>query len=69
MWIDTYCAIKTANLNAVFVCHINEPGEHPELKLYFNGGPLAAKSTNIQPYNADQLPDALVRWRQLAESA
>src|ERR1043166_9731053 len=27
MWIDTYCAIKTKNLNAVFVCYIKAPGE------------------------------------------
>jgi hypothetical protein len=69
MWIDTYCAIKTTNLNAVFVCYIKAPGHDPEFRLYIDGGPLAAKSTEIQCYNADQLSDALTRWQQLAGQA
>jgi hypothetical protein len=69
MWIDTYCAIKTKNLNAVLVCYIQSPGDEPKFHLYIDGGPLAAKSRKTNSYNADQLGDALVEWRRVAELA
>jgi hypothetical protein len=69
MWIDTYCAIKTPNLNAVFVCYVRSPGDDPEFRLYLNAGSLSEKSGISQSYNADQLTDALTEWRHLAERA
>ena len=69
MWIDTYCAIKTKNLNAVFVCYVKAPGDAPKFHLFIDGGPLATKSINTRSYDVDQLTDALAEWRQLADLA
>jgi hypothetical protein len=62
MWIDTYSAIKTARVNAVFGCYIRKPGDEPEFRLSID------KKT-IRSYNADQLPDALSEWRSIARDA
>jgi hypothetical protein len=59
MWIDTYSAIKTSNINAVFVCYIRQLGEDPEFQLHIDG-------IRTQSYNADRLGDALSEWRKIA---
>lgn len=66
MWIDSYCAIKTKNLNAVFVCYVQSPGDEAEFHLFIDGGPLAAKSKKSKSYTAGKLTDALAEWRRLA---
>jgi hypothetical protein len=62
VWIDTYSAIKTPAINAVFVCHIKQPGDGPEFQLRING-------IHHRSYNADQLTDALSEWRSTAARA
>jgi hypothetical protein len=62
MWIDTYCAIKTSNVNAVLVCYIKHPGDDPEFQLHIDG-------IRTQSYNADRLQDALHEWRAVADRA
>ena len=62
MWIDTYSAIKTPKINAVFVCYIKQPGEDPEFQLHIDG-------ICTQSYNADRLGDALTEWRNIAMRA
>jgi hypothetical protein len=59
LWIDTYCAIKTSAVNAIFVCHVRQPGDDPEFQLLIDG-------TRVYSYNADQLTDALNEWRAIA---
>jgi hypothetical protein len=54
-WIDTYCAIKTSAMNAVFVCYVKMPGDEPEFELQVN-------DTRVRSYNADQLDEALEDW-------
>ena len=61
-WIDSYSAIKTAVVNAVFVCYVKSPGDEPDFQLQV-GGTLAGS------YNADQLSEALVEWRAIAARA
>jgi len=61
-WVDTYSAIKTPNINAVFVCYIARPGADPEFQLHVNGVP-------VQYYNADRLGDALNEWRAISARA
>jgi len=60
VWINTYSAIKTPAINAVFVCYIKKPGDDPEFQLEINGSP-----TNS--YNADRLTEALIEWQAIAE--
>jgi hypothetical protein len=62
LWIDTYSAIKTTAINAVFVCHIKQPGDDPEFQLRING-------TRAQSYNADGLTDALGEWHAITSRA
>ncbi len=62
MWIDTYSAIKTQKINAVFVCYIKQPGNDPEFQLHIDG--VQKKS-----YNASDLPDALLEWKNIASQA
>jgi hypothetical protein len=62
MWVDTYSAIKTPAVNAVFVCYIKRPGEDPEFQLHLDG-------VCTESYNADRLPDGLNEWRALAARA
>ena len=59
MWIDTYSAIKTSEINAVFGCYVRRPGDEPEFRLQIDGD-------RIRTYNADQLPEALNEWRSIA---
>jgi hypothetical protein len=59
MWIDTYCAIKTSAVNAVFVCYVKMPGDEPEFELQVD-------DTRVRSYNADQLDDALKEWSSVA---
>jgi hypothetical protein len=62
MWIDSYTAIKTRKMNAVFVCYVRQPGDHPYFELQFNG--KAEKR-----YTPADLEDALVAWRDVASRA
>jgi hypothetical protein len=62
VWIDSYSAIKTPVINAVFVCYIRRPGDDPEFQLYLN-------RVYVRSYNADQLTDALGEWRAVAARA
>jgi hypothetical protein len=62
MWIDTYSAIKTSRVNAVFGCYIRQPGDEPEFRLYLEGN-------SIRSFNADDLSDALDKWRLIARDA
>jgi len=62
MWIDTYSAIKTSSVNAIFVCYIKRPSEDPYFELQLDG-------VCTQSYNADHLADALSDWRTVAAQA
>ncbi len=62
LWIDSYSAIKTPAVNAVFVCHIKQPGDEPEFQLRVDG-------KHVRSYNADQLSDALSQWGIVAAQA
>ncbi|SFS85170.1 hypothetical protein [Brevundimonas viscosa] len=62
MWVDTYTAIKTAKVNAVFVCYISRPGDEAFFELHLNGETAAR-------YGPDDLPAALDRWQALAAEA
>jgi hypothetical protein len=61
-WIDTYCAIKTPAVNAIFVCYVTMPGEEPEFELQVD-------DTRVRSYNADQLDCAREEWSAIAERA
>jgi hypothetical protein len=61
-WIDTYCAIKTSAMNAVFVCYVKMPGDEPKFELQVG-------KTRVRSYNSDQLDTALKEWRAIAERA
>jgi hypothetical protein len=61
-WIDTYCAIKTSNVNAEFVCHVKMPGDEPEFELQVG-------KTRVRSYDSDQLDSALKEWSAIAERA
>jgi hypothetical protein len=54
-WIDTYCAIKTPAMNALFGCHVKSPGDEPAFELHLDG-------TLIASYSADRLDEALEDW-------
>lgn len=59
MWIDSYSGIKTDRLNAIFVCYVKRPGDDPEFQLQVDGVVEAR-------FGADELPNALSRWKELA---
>ena len=59
MWIDSYTAIKTKKLNAVFVCYVRQPGDHPSFELQVAG-------TVERRYTPADLDDALTRWREIS---
>ena len=61
-WVDAYSAIKTARLNAVFVCYIERPGDDP----YFN---LVLDGSVERRYGPTELGAALERWREVASVA
>jgi len=54
-WIDTYCAIKTPKMKAMFVCRVKSPGDEPEFELH--------KGTLIASYDADRLDEAFADWK------
>ena len=62
MWIDSYSAIKTSSINAIFVCYVKRPGDEPEFQLRVKDGPS-------ESFNADQLEDALQKWKQISATA
>jgi len=62
MWVDTYSRIKTARMDASFICYIKRAGEDPEFQLRVDGN-------TVRSYNADGLTDALSEWRTTAARA
>jgi hypothetical protein len=62
MWVDSYSAIKTAKLNAIFVCYIPRPGDLPYFELRVNG-------EDERRYGPSDLAEALLRWREIAAAA
>jgi hypothetical protein len=62
LWIDTYSGIKTAYINAVFLCYVREPGDEPDFQLRVD-------HAHVRSYNADQLDAALRDWSAIAERA
>ena len=62
MWVDSYSAIKTESLNAVFVCYIPRPGDDAYFEIRLN-------QDIERRYEPAELDDALDRWRQLALEA
>jgi hypothetical protein len=62
MWIDTYSALKTSRINAVFVCYIRRPGDEPEFQLRIKGA-------SQRSFNADGLEEALKSWKDVAVRA
>ena len=62
MWIDTYSAIKTPQINAAFVCYIKRPGAEPEFHQLIDGA-------CVRIYNADHLTSALHEWKLIAARA
>lgn len=61
-WVDSYSAIKTPSVNAVFVCYIRQPGDEAEFQLQVDG-------SVARTFNADALADALEEWRAVAMRA
>jgi hypothetical protein len=57
-WIDTYCAIKTPEMKALFGCHVKSPGDEPIFELYLKG-------TLIASYDANRLDEAFEDWAAL----
>lgn len=62
MWVDTYTAIKTPKVNAVFICYIPQPGEEAVFELRISGETAAR-------YSPDDLVAALARWTEIASEA
>lgn len=62
LWIQTYCAIKTALTNATFGCNVKQPGDEPEFQL-------RTDRETVQIYNADQLSTVLEQWQSIARLA
>jgi hypothetical protein len=62
LWVDTYCAIKTARINGTFGCYIKHPGDEPEFRMKTAG-------ETIRVYSADELPDAFEQWQSIARIA
>jgi hypothetical protein len=61
-WIDTYCAIKTPAINALFVCYVKKPGDEPEFELQVD-------DTRVGSYGAHQLDGAFEEWSEIARRA
>lgn len=59
LWIDTYCAVKTPSLKAVFACHVKTPGDEPTFVLQLDGA-------TYETYGYDRRDEALREWRGLA---
>ena len=68
VWIDSYSAIKTSDINAVFGCQIEKPGNDPKFTLYLGDG-SRRQAQPSKSYNADQLQQALADWQAIARSA
>ena len=62
MWIDSYSAIKSPRLNAVFVGYVPRPGDEAYFELHLDG----ATERRFPP---NELEQAMARWRNLAASA
>lgn len=61
MWVDAYCAMKTADRNYVFVCYIAKPGDDPEFRL-LDGENI------LRVYTFDELDAAFLEWQKLRHS-
>lgn len=61
-WIDSYCAIKRAGVNAVFVCYVDKPGDDPRFKLIVDNADRAE-------FGDEELDHALGLWRTIAKTA
>jgi hypothetical protein len=61
-WINTYCAIKTPAINAIFACSVKTPGEEPEFELQVD-------DTRVGSYGAHQLDSAFEEWSEIARRA
>lgn len=62
MWVDSYTAIKTAKLNAVFVCYVPKPGDDAYFELHLDG-------EVVRRFEPSELGEALEHWRMLETSA
>ncbi len=62
MWVDTYSAIKTSRVNAVFVCYVPRPGDEAHFELHVDGETVAR-------FGPDDLGDVQERWREIANGA
>ena len=67
-WVDSYTAIKNLHINAVFGCEITRPGDSPIFTQSVSRDPQR-QARPAKTYNADQLPQALIEWRDIARSA
>ena len=67
VWIDSYSAIKSSDINAVFGCELAKPGNDPQFTLYLGDG-SRQQAQPSQSYNADQLQQALADWEAIARS-
>lgn len=62
MWVDSYTAIKTPTVNAVFVAYVPRPGDD----VYFE----AHREGEVdRRFEADQLDAGLAYWSDLARNA
>jgi hypothetical protein len=62
LWIDTYTAVKTADFNADFSCHIRAPGDDPVFTL-------SIKSDNtVEVFSYQEIGTALETWTALISS-
>jgi hypothetical protein len=61
-WIDSYSAIKTDTVNAMFGCYINRPGDAPNFHFMVNGVEQGS-------FDEAELAGALERWQEIAKLA
>lgn len=62
MWVDSYSAIKTPKLNAVFVGYVPRPGDDAYFVLLVDG-------ETIRQFEPAELDDALGEWKVFAQMA
>jgi hypothetical protein len=71
IWVQSYSAIKISGIvNAEFLCEIKSPGDDPMFSLSLNEGVEAQRAAKvIRTFEPDQLPEALVEWKMIAQLA
>lgn len=62
MWVDSYTAIKTPKVNAVFVAYVPQPGDDVYFEVHLDG-------VVDRRFEADQLEGGLAFWSVLARTA